>query len=163
MDKKRSFIFYPMSFLAAVHNLRKTQIADFILSLCEINLYGSTKISISDSEIKSRMKFLQDDIDTLNANYYKIKESRQKSGSKGGSKTQAKAKQTTSKVEAKVSDASEFCLKQNQANACDNDNVNVKEKFKNKFLVVGKGEAVDNSKSEAEKSDAEDGGEPCRK
>lgn len=141
MDKKRSFIFYPMSFLAAVHNLRKSQIADFIIALCEINLYGSTKISISDAEINARMKFLQTDIDANNETYYKLKETRQNSGSKGGRKTQANRKQTSSKT-------TESCLKQNQANASDNVNVYVNEKENEKFIdkfLVGESRNVNNS------------------
>ncbi len=33
MDKKTSFILYPADFLAAVHNFRKSQIANFIIAL----------------------------------------------------------------------------------------------------------------------------------
>jgi|GEM_PF-6874669 len=101
-DKKRSFVFYPMSFLAAVHNFKKTQIADFIIALCEINLYGTTKIQIRDSELSKRMKFLQDDIDINNENYLKLKEKRRASGSKGGSRCQANAKQALNKDETSI-------------------------------------------------------------
>lgn len=35
MDKKTSFVLYPADFLAAVHNFKKSQIADLIIALCE--------------------------------------------------------------------------------------------------------------------------------
>ena len=40
MDKKTSFVLYPADFLAAVHNFKKSQIADLIIALCEKNFYG---------------------------------------------------------------------------------------------------------------------------
>ncbi len=101
MDKKTSFIMYPAEFLSAVHNFRKSQVADLIIALCEINYYGDLSIKLSEP-VKKRLETLQATIDKNNAKYKEICEKRQANGSKGGSKRQAKSKQTLSKYQAKV-------------------------------------------------------------
>ena len=101
MDKKSSFIFFPAEFLSAIHNFRKSQVADLIIALCEINYYGDLSIKLSEP-VKKRLETLQATIDKNNAKYKEICEKRQASGAKGGSKRQAKDKQTPSKRKAKV-------------------------------------------------------------
>lgn len=93
MDKKTSFVLYPADFLAAVHNFKKSQIADLIIALCEINFYGEVSFKLSDP-IKKRFTAIQDIIEKNNAKYKEICEKRQVSGAKGGSKRQAKLKIT---------------------------------------------------------------------
>lgn len=101
MDRKTSFVFFPAEFLSAVHNFRKSQVADLIIALCEINYYGDPSIKLSDV-VNKRLETLQTTIDKNNAKYKEICEKRQASGAKGGSKRQAKSKQTLSKHQAKV-------------------------------------------------------------
>lgn len=101
MDKKTSFIMYPAEFLAAVHNFKKSQIANLIIALCEFNLYGSLSGKLSDL-VQERFDVIQSTINTNNAKYKEICEKRQASGSKGGSKSKAKVKQSSSKQQAKV-------------------------------------------------------------
>lgn len=48
MDKKTSFVLYPADFLATVHNFKKSQIADLIIALCEINFYGEVSFKLSE-------------------------------------------------------------------------------------------------------------------
>ena len=101
MDKKSSFIFFPMEFLSAVHNFRKSQVADLIIALCEINYYGDLSVKLSEP-VKKRLENLQATIEKNNAKYKEICEKRQASGAKGGSKRQAKSKQSSSNHQAKV-------------------------------------------------------------
>lgn len=101
MDRKTSFIFFPAEFLSAVHNFRKSQVADLIIALCEINYYGDLSVKLSEP-VKKRLESLQATIDKNNAKYKEICEKRQASGAKGGSKHQAKSKQSSSKHQAKV-------------------------------------------------------------
>ena len=101
MDKKSSFIFFPAEFLSAIHNFRKSQVADLIIALCEINYYGDLSIKLSEP-VKKRLETLQATIDKNNAKYKEICEKRQANGSKGGSKRQAKSKQSSSNHQAKV-------------------------------------------------------------
>ena len=54
MDKKTSFVLYPADFLAAVHNFKKSQIADLIIALCEINFYGEVSFKLSEP-VKKRI------------------------------------------------------------------------------------------------------------
>ena len=42
MDKKTTILLDTAGFLAAVHNYKKSEIADLIVALCEFNLYGCT-------------------------------------------------------------------------------------------------------------------------
>ena len=97
MDKKTSFVLYPAEFLAAVHNFKKNQICDLIIAMCEFNLYGSVSLKLSGI-IQDRFNTLQETIDLNNAKYLEICEKRKVSGSKGGSKRQAKIKQTPIKI-----------------------------------------------------------------
>lgn len=94
MEKKTSFILYPADFLAAVHNFKKNQVHDLIIALCEFNLYGRFSFNLSDM-VKERFDVLQNTININNAKYAEICEKRKASGSKGGSKRQAKSKQTS--------------------------------------------------------------------
>ncbi len=100
MDKKTSFVLYPADFLAAVHNFKKSQIADLIIALCEINFYGEVSFKLSEP-VKKRFSAIQDIVEKNNAKYKEICEKRQASGSKGGSKTKAKTKQKLSKAPTK--------------------------------------------------------------
>lgn len=101
MDRKTSFVFYPSEFFSAVYNFKKSQIADLIIALCEINYYGKPLIKLSDI-VKVRLDRMQESIDKNNAKYKEICEKRQISGAKGGSKRQAKGKQASSKKQAKI-------------------------------------------------------------
>ena len=87
MDRKTSFVFYPSEFFSAVYNFKKSQIADLIIALCEINYYGKPLIKLSDI-VKVRLDRMQESIDKNNAKYKEICEKRQISGAKGGSKRQ---------------------------------------------------------------------------
>lgn len=100
MDKKTSFVLYPADFLAAVHNFKKSQIADLIIALCEINFYGEVSFKLSEP-VKKRFTAIQDIVEKNNAKYKEICEKRQANGSKGGSKIKAKSKQKLSKSSAK--------------------------------------------------------------
>ncbi len=99
MDKKTSFVLYPADFLAAVHNFRKSQVADLIIALCEKNFYGDVSFKLSDP-VKKRFSVIQETIEKNNAKYLEMREKRQEAGTKGGSKRQAKSKQSSSKVQA---------------------------------------------------------------
>ncbi len=87
---------YPADFLAAVHNFKKTQVYDLIISLCEFNLYGKLDKKISEA-VQEKFDILQEIINSNNAKYAEICEKRKAIGSKGGSKPKAKGKQTSSK------------------------------------------------------------------
>ena len=101
-SKKTSFIIYPADFLAAVHNFRKNQVADLIISLCEFNLYGKVTCKLSEA-VKDKFAVLQDIVNSNNAKYQEICEKRKASGSKGGSNRQANRKQMQSKNQANIS------------------------------------------------------------
>ena len=62
MDKKTSFVLYPADFLAAVHNFKKSQIADLIIALCEKNFYGDVSFKLSDP-VKKRFSLIQETIE----------------------------------------------------------------------------------------------------
>ena len=66
MDKKTSFVLYPADFLAAVHNFKKSQIADLIIALCEINFYGEVSFKLSEP-VKKRFTAIQDVVEKNNA------------------------------------------------------------------------------------------------
>lgn len=97
MDKKTSFILYPADFLAAVHNFRKSQIANFIIALCEFNLYGSVTLKLSELE-KKRFDSLQKDIDIRNENWRKTCEINAQNAKIGASKRKATAKRKANVV-----------------------------------------------------------------
>lgn len=48
MDKKTTILLDTAGFLAAVHNYKKSEIADLIVALCEFNLYGCTSVKLTD-------------------------------------------------------------------------------------------------------------------
>lgn len=138
-NKKTSFIVYPADFLAAVHNFKKSQIADLIIALCEFNLYGKQYSKTSDL-VKEKFSVLQGIVNTNNAKYQEICEKRKASGSKGGSKRQANLKQATSTAKTKKSKDSP----RDSENESENENGNESE---NKFCcrepeVVNKPEYV---------------------
>lgn len=99
MDKKTSFVLYPADFLAAVHNFRKNEVADLIIALCETNFYGGVSFKMSGL-VRQRFEMLQETIEKNNAKYLEMREMRQANGAKGGSKRQAKLKQSFSKTQA---------------------------------------------------------------
>lgn len=99
MDKKTSFVLYPADFLAAVHNFRKNEVADLIIALCETNFYGGVSFKMSGL-VRQRFEMLQETIEKNNAKYLEMREMRQANGAKGGSKRQAKLKQSSSKTQA---------------------------------------------------------------
>ena len=78
MDKKTSFVLYPADFLAAVHNFKKSQIADLIIALCEKNFYGDVSFKLSDP-VKKRFSLIQETIEKNNAKYLEVREKRQAS------------------------------------------------------------------------------------
>ena len=104
MDKKTSFVLYPADFLAAVHNFRKNEVADLIIALCETNFYGCVSFKMS-ALVKQRFEMLQETIEKNNAKYLEMREMRQANGAKGGSKRQAKLKQSSSKTQANAIEA----------------------------------------------------------
>lgn len=101
MDKKTSFVLYPADFLAAVHNFKKSQIADLIIALCEKNFYGDVSFKLSDP-VKKRFSLIQETIEKNNAKYLEIREKRQAS-------SQAKKQQTSSKIKAKFQQRASKC------------------------------------------------------
>lgn len=101
MDKKTSFVLYPADFLAAVHNFKKSQIADLIIALCEKNFYGDVSFKLSDP-VKKRFSLIQETIEKNNAKYLEIREKRQASAKQKNSKRQAKSKQNSNKEQANV-------------------------------------------------------------
>ena len=74
MDKKTSFVLYPADFLAAVHNFKKSQIADLIIALCEKNFYGDVSFKLSDMWDEFHPTFLLYKIDKQRMNLYNISE-----------------------------------------------------------------------------------------
>ncbi len=104
MDKKTSFILYSAEFLAAVHNFRKNEIADLIIALCEMNFYGDVSFKMPP-RVKQRFEMLQETIEKNNTKYLEMREMRQANGAKGGSKRQAKFKQSSSKTQANTTHA----------------------------------------------------------
>ena len=101
MDKKTSFVLYPADFLAAVHNFKKSQIADLIIALCEKNFYGDVSFKLSDP-VKKRFSLIQETIEKNNAKYLEVREKRQASAKQKNSKRQAKSKQSSNKEQANV-------------------------------------------------------------
>lgn len=108
MDKKTSFVLYPADFLAAVHNFKKSQIADLIIALCEKNFYGDVSFKLSDP-VKKRFSLIQETIEKNNAKYLEIREKRQASAKQ---KT-ANVKQNQSKVPTK---SKQMCQHPHQMN-----------------------------------------------
>ena len=103
-SKKTSFILYPADFLAAVHNFKKNEVADLIIALCEMNFYGDVSFKIA-GRVQQRFDMLQETIDKNNAKYLEMREMRQANGAKGGSKRQAKLKQSSSKPQANTTNS----------------------------------------------------------
>lgn len=64
MDRKTSFVFFLAEFLSAVHNFRKSQVADLIIALCEINYYGDLSIKLSEP-VKKRLETLHGSLRTI--------------------------------------------------------------------------------------------------
>lgn len=115
MDKKTSFILYSAEFLAAVHNFRKNEIADLIIALCEMNFYGDVSFKMPP-RVKQRFEMIQETIEKNNTKYLEMREMRQANGAKGGSKRQAKFKQSSSKTQANtLSSPSDESEKENES------------------------------------------------
>ena len=123
-DKKTIILNLP-EFLAAVHNFRKSEVGDLILYLCEKNLYGYSRLKLNE-RVSEKFEVLQNIVDEYRRRYNALRESRKKSGSKGGSKTQANRKQKMS--DPPIPD-SNLGIRPIYDQDLDNDN----EKFKNKF------------------------------
>lgn len=101
MDKKTSFVLYPADFLAAVHNFKKSQIADLIIALCEKNFYGDVSFKLSDP-VKKRFSLIQETIEKNNAKYLEVREKRQASAKQ-------KKQQMSSKIKAKFQQRASKC------------------------------------------------------
>lgn len=100
MDKKTSFVLYPADFLAAVHNFKKSQIADLIIALCEKNFYGDVSFKLSDP-VKKRFSLIQETIEKIMPNIWKSVKSVKPAPSK--------KQQTSSKIKAKFQQRASKC------------------------------------------------------
>ena len=70
MDKKTTILLDTAGFLAAVHNYKKSEIADLIVALCEFNLYGCTSVKLTDMK-KIHFDSIQEVIELRNSRWLK--------------------------------------------------------------------------------------------
>ena len=70
MDKKTTILLDTAGFLAAVHNYKKSEIADLIVALCEFNLYGCTSVKLTDTK-KIHFDAIQEVIELRNSRWLK--------------------------------------------------------------------------------------------
>lgn len=92
MDKKRSIILYPADFLAVSARLRKHDVGNLIIAICEHNLFGKARAALTENT-KDGFALIQSDIDLNNAKYAEICAKRKACGSKGGRNKKANASQ----------------------------------------------------------------------
>ena len=96
-NKKSSILIYPADFLAAVHNFRKSQVADLIVAICEFNLYGCTSEKLSEP-IKNRFDIIQSVIANHNHKWLQMCEINSQNAKKAASRRKANAKRTESET-----------------------------------------------------------------
>lgn len=95
MDKKTTILLDTAGFLAAVHNYKKSEIADLIVALCEFNLYGCTSVKLTDMK-KIHFDAIQEIIELRNSRWLKTCEINAQNAKKGVSKRKAVAERNSS-------------------------------------------------------------------
>lgn len=96
-NKKSSILIYPADFLAAVHNFKKSEVADLIVAICEFNLFGSTSVNLSEMK-KTRFDIIQQVISRHNEKWLQMCEINAQNARKAASKRKANAKRADSEV-----------------------------------------------------------------
>lgn len=96
-NKKSSILIYPADFLAAVHNFKKSEVADLIVAICEFNLFGSTSVNLSEMK-KTRFDIIQQVISKHNEKWLQMCEINAQNARKAASKRKANAKRADSEV-----------------------------------------------------------------
>lgn len=95
MDKKTTILLDTAGFLAAVHNYKKSEIADLIVALCEFNLYGCTSVKLTDMK-KIHFDAIQEIIDLRNSRWLKTCEINAQNAKKRTSNRKATAERNLS-------------------------------------------------------------------
>ena len=95
MDKKTTILLDTAGFLAAVHNYKKSEIADLIVALCEFNLYGSTSVKLTDMK-KIRFNAIQEVIELRNSRWLKTCETNAQNAKKRTTNRKATAERNSS-------------------------------------------------------------------
>ena len=101
-NNKKTIVLNMPEFLAAVYGFRKAEIGELILHLCEKNLYGTSRLKLNE-RVAEKFEVIQAIVDEYARKYEAIRESRRKSGSKGGKTTQENRKQQLSDQTKSVS------------------------------------------------------------
>lgn len=95
MDKKTTILLDTAGFLAAVHNYKKSEIADLIIALCEFNLYGCTSIKLTDMK-KVHFDAIQEVIELRNSRWLKTCEINAQNAKKRTANRKATAERNSS-------------------------------------------------------------------
>ena len=95
MDKKTTILLDTAGFLAAVHNYKKSEIADLIVALCEFNLYGCTSVKLTDMK-KIHFDAIQDVIELRNSRWLKTCEINAQNAKKRTANRKATAERNSS-------------------------------------------------------------------
>ena len=99
MDKKTTILLDTAGFLAAVHNYKKSEIADLIVALCEFNLYGCTSVKLTDMK-KIHFDSIQEVIELRNSRWLKTCEINAQNAKKRTSNRKATAERNSSEPPA---------------------------------------------------------------
>ena len=97
MDKKTTILLDTAGFLAAVHNYKKSEIADLIVALCEFNLYGCTSVKLTDMK-KIHFDAIQEIIELRNSRWLKTCETNAQNAKKRSSNRKATAERNSSEL-----------------------------------------------------------------
>ena len=95
MEKKTTILLDTAGFLAAVHNYKKSEIADLIVALCEFNLYGCTSVKLTDMK-KIHFDAIQEIIELRNSRWLKTCETNAQNAKKRGVSRKATAERNAS-------------------------------------------------------------------
>ena len=95
MDKKTTILLDTAGFLAAVHNYKKSEIADLIVALCEFNLYGCTSVKLTDMK-KIHFDAIQEVIELRNSRWLKTCEINAQNAKKRTANRKATAERNSS-------------------------------------------------------------------
>lgn len=95
MDKKTTILLDTAGFLAAVHNYKKSEIADLIVALCEFNLYGCTSVKLTDMK-KIHFDSIQEVIELRNSRWLKTCEINAQNAKKRTANRKATAERNSS-------------------------------------------------------------------
>ena len=95
MEKKTTILLDTAGFLAAVHNYKKSEIADLIVALCEFNLYGCTSVKLTDMK-KIHFDAIQEIIELRNSRWLKTCETNAQNAKKRGANRKATAERNVS-------------------------------------------------------------------